>query len=226
MSLRNTASTQATLVLQGVHLQLAGRDLVGPLHAQVAPGTCLTVMGPSGCGKSSLLAYLAGTLEPVFKARGQVLLGSTVLTQLPPEQRRLGILFQDDLLFPHLSVGGNLAFAMPARILGKAARQAHLQEALAQAGLAGFADRDPATLSGGQRARVAVLRTLLAEPLALLLDEPFGKLDAQLREGFRRFVFDHAQARGLPTVLVTHDEADAKAANGPVIQLESQRAGP
>jgi putative thiamine transport system ATP-binding protein len=216
------SSINPALVLQGVHIQLAGRDLVPPLHAQVAPGSCLTVMGPSGCGKSSLLAYLAGTLAPVFTAHGQVLLGSSVLTQLPPERRRLGILFQDDLLFPHLSVAGNLAFAMPAHIKGAAARRARVQAALAQADMAGFADRDPATLSGGQRARVAVLRTLLAEPLALLLDEPFGKLDAQLREGFRRFVFDHARARGLPTVLVTHDEADARAAGGPVFQLKPQ----
>ena len=87
-------------------------------------------------------------------------------------------------------------------------------QALAEAGLAGFEDRDPATLSGGQRARVALMRTLLAEPHVLLLDEPFNKLDAQLRHDFRRFVFDHAAERGLPMLLVTHDAADAQAAGG------------
>jgi putative thiamine transport system ATP-binding protein len=167
-----TTPAGSALVLQGVHIRLGPRSLVGPLQVQVAPGHCLTVMGPSGCGKSSLLAYLAGTLAPAFAASGQVLLGGRNVTLLRPEQRRIGILFQDDLLFPHLSVAGNLAFAMPARISGtttsatttsnKTARRTHLLAALAQAGLEGFADRDPATLSGGQRARVAVLRTLLA----------------------------------------------------------------
>ena len=92
---------------------------------------------------------------------------------------------------------------------------------LAEADLAGFADRDPATLSGGQRARVALMRTLLAEPRALLLDEPFNKLDSRLRQDFRRFVFEHAEQRHLPILLVTHDAADAEAAGGRVIILEA-----
>jgi putative thiamine transport system ATP-binding protein len=176
-------------------------------------------MGPSGCGKSSLLAFMAGTLEPVFEAQGRVQVGETDLAALTPELRRMGILFQDDLLFPHLSVAGNLAFALPASVQPKALRRARIEQALADAGLAGFGDRDPATLSGGQRARVALLRTLLAVPRVLLLDEPFSKLDAPLRDAMRRFVFDHAQRSALPTVLVTHDEADAAAAGGPVIRL-------
>ena len=94
-----------------------------------------------------------------------------------------------------------------------------VERALDEAGLAGFGARDPATLSGGQRARVALLRTLLAQPQALLLDEPFGKLDAALRADFRRFVFEFARRAGLPTVLVTHDAADAEATEGPVIAL-------
>ena len=101
-----------------------------------------------------------------------------------------------------------------------AARRERIAQALAEADLADFADRDPATLSGGQRARVALMRTLLSEPHVLLLDEPFNKLDAQLRSDFRRFVFDHAAERGLPMLLVTHDAADAQAAGGRVIGLE------
>ena len=207
------------LHLDNVQILLGNRRLLGPIDAQVAPGECLTVMGPSGCGKSTLLAFLAGTLDPAFGASGRVCLSERDLAGMPPERRRIGILFQDDLLFPHLSVGGNLGFALPAEVKGRAARRQRIEQALADAGLAGFADRDPATQSGGQRARVAVMRTLIAEPAALLLDEPFGKLDALLRDEFRRFVFDHARAIGLPTVLVTHDEADALAAAGPVIRL-------
>jgi putative thiamine transport system ATP-binding protein len=209
------------LRLQGVRLAIAGRTLIGPISATVQPGECLTLMGPSGCGKSSLLAFMAGTLNPVFEAQGRVTVGDTDLGPLPPEARRVGILFQDDLLFPHLSVAGNLAFALPAAVRPMAQRRARIEQALADAALAGFGDRDPATLSGGQRARVALLRTLLAEPRALLLDEPFSKLDAQLRDEVRRFVFEHARDSALPTVLVTHDEADAAAAGGALIRLEA-----
>jgi len=208
------------LHLEAVRIAIGPRVLLGPISATIEPGQCLTVMGPSGCGKSTLLAYLAGTIEPVFSAEGRVRIGTTELTELPPEARRVGILFQDDLLFPHLSVAGNLAFALPAAVQPRAVRHQRIEQALADAGLEGFAERDPATLSGGQRARAAVMRTLLAEPLALLLDEPFSKLDAQLRGDFRRFVFDHAHDSGLPTILVTHDEADAVAAGGPVIRLD------
>jgi putative thiamine transport system ATP-binding protein len=142
-----------------------------------------------------------------------------------PEARRVGIQFQDDLLFPHLSVGGNLAFGLGARVRGREARRKCVEAALAEADLAGFADRDPATLSGGQRARVALMRTLLAEPRALLLDEPFNKLDAQLRDDVRRFVFDHARERELPVLLVTHDEADARAAGGRVLRFPDRPGG-
>jgi putative thiamine transport system ATP-binding protein len=207
------------LVLDDVAIALEGRPLVGPLSLDVPPGEVVTVMGPSGSGKSTLLAYVGGFLPKVFAARGRVLLDGLDVTMAPPEKRALGILFQDDLLFPHLTVGGNLAFGLRAGVRDKARRRGIVEEALAQAGLEGFADRDPATLSGGQRARVALMRTLLAEPRALLLDEPFGKLDAALRQDVRAFVFARARARGLPTLMVTHDAADAQAAGGRVIEV-------
>ena len=209
----------ASLQLNAVSIAIGVRSLFAPITARVAGGECLTLMGPSGSGKSTLLAFVAGTLDADFSAQGSVWIGDTDVTALAPERRRIGILFQDDLLFPHLSVGANLAFALPASVRPTNLRRERIDQALSDAGLAGFADRDPTTLSGGQRARVAVMRTLLAEPLALLLDEPFSKLDATLRGDFRRFVFDHAKQSGLPTVLVTHDEADAQAAQGPVIRL-------
>ncbi len=208
-----------TLRLDGVTLAVAGRRVVGPLSLAVPPGEVATVMGPSGCGKSSLLAFVSGALDPAFEAVGRVDLNGRSLAGLPPERRRIGVLFQDDLLFPHLSVGENLAFGLPPSVRGRAERRARVEAALAEADLAGFADRDPATLSGGQRARVALMRTLLAAPDALLLDEPFGKLDADLKDQIRSFVFGHARAAGLPTLLVTHDPGDAEAAGGPVVRL-------
>jgi putative thiamine transport system ATP-binding protein len=209
----------ADLQLDRVRIALHDRVLIDELSVRVAPGTCLTVMGPSGSGKSTLLAFLSGTLVPPFRASGDVRIGADDVTVLPPERRGIGILFQDDLLFPHLSVGANLAFALPPQLRGRAARRAPIDAALREAGLDGFHDRDPATLSGGQRARVALMRTLLAQPRVLLLDEPFNKLDARLRNDFRAFVFDHARERMLPVLLVTHDEDDATAAAGPVIRL-------
>jgi putative thiamine transport system ATP-binding protein len=207
------------LRLQGVSVAIAGRPLFAPLDITIESGECLTVMGPSGCGKSTLLNAIAGTLDPAFTTSGSVSIGADLLDGQPPERRRVGILFQDDLLFPHLSVGGNLAFPLPAHVRGRAERKARIAAALAEAELPGFAERDPATLSGGQRARVALMRTLLADPRALLLDEPFNRLDAQLRGDFRAFVIAHARERGLPILLVTHDAADAVAVGGRVIRL-------
>ena len=184
--------------------------------ARIAGGEVLTIMGPSGSGKSTALSAIIGTLRPPFVLSGRIRLDGRDLTGLPTRDRRIGLLFQDDILFPHLSVGGNLAFALPPVWRG-AARRSRIDDALAEAGLDGFADRDPATLSGGQRARVALLRTLLAEPKALLLDEPFSRLDAELRDQIRRHVFDRARAEGLPVVLVTHDAEDARAAGGRVV---------
>ncbi len=210
-----------TLELREVSLAVEGKRLFGPLSLTVQPGEVVTLMGPSGCGKSSLLSFLCGTLEPAFSADGQALLEGMSLLDLPPERRRLGILFQDDLLFPHLSVGENLAFGLRPEVKGRGERRARIEDALGEADMAGFADRDPATLSGGQRARAALLRCLLSEPRALLLDEPFSKLDSELRNRFRRFVFEHARAADLPTLLVTHDPLDAQAADGQVITLGS-----
>ena len=209
------------LRLSRVCLRLGGSVLLTGFDLAVGPGAVTTVMGPSGCGKSSLLSYVCGTLEPAFEASGEVWLDGVAIHELPPERRRVGILFQDDLLFPHLSVGENLAFALPPTVRGRRERRARVDAALSEADLAGFAGRDPATLSAGQRARVALMRTLLAEPRALLLDEPFGKLDRALRDRFRAFVFEHARAAALPTLLVTHDEADAGAAAGAVVAFPS-----
>lgn len=202
-----------TLTLQNLTVDLAGQRLVS-LDVTVKRGEVLTLMAPSGAGKSTALAAIIGTLPPAFTLSGRILLDGADITTVPTRLRRIGLLFQDDVLFPHLSVGGNLGFALPPRIPD---RKARIEAALASAGLAGFADRDPVTLSGGQRARVALMRSLLAEPRSLLLDEPFSRLDADLRGQIRSFVFDRARMLGLPMILVTHDPNDACAAGGPVL---------
>ncbi len=208
------------LVLQDVAISKGGAPLLSVDHT-INPGQVLTVMGPSGVGKSTLLAFITGTLAADFTATGAVMLDGQDITHAAPHQRRVGILFQDDLLFPHLSVGANLAFGLQPG--GAAAdRRAKIDEALEEVGLAGFASRDPATLSGGQKARVALMRMLLSEPCALLLDEPFSRLDAALRAQVRDMVFDRARARQLPVLMVTHDADDAAAAGGALITLGAQ----
>lgn len=214
-----TAATAQALHIRDACIALPDRELIRHLSIEVAAGQVVTVMGASGSGKSSLLAWIGGFLQAPFVATGEVSIGTRRLNEEPPHARRAGILFQDDLLFPHLSVAGNLLFGVPAAVRSRAERRRVVDEALAGAGLAGYGQRDPATLSGGQRARVALLRTLLSQPQLLLLDEPFGKLDAALREDFRRFVFEHARRLRLPTLMVTHDAADAEAAGGPVVVL-------
>jgi putative thiamine transport system ATP-binding protein len=195
------------LILEQVSIALAGTQLLRPFSLAVAAGEVVTLMGPSGCGKSSLLSYLAGDLAPPLSGRGRVLLGGTDLGPLPPEHRKLGRLFQDDLLFPHLTVGENLLFGMARGSCGE--RRKRMGEALAAADLAGFEDRPPATLSGGQRSRAALLRALLADPHAMLLDEPFSRLDMELRQAMRDFVFERLQRLAVPAILVTHDATDA-----------------
>jgi putative thiamine transport system ATP-binding protein len=204
------------LVFTQVRVVAGARVLIDDFDLAVASGEIATVMGASGAGKSSLLAFACGTLAPGLKASGSVRLDGVEISALPPERRRIGILFQDDLLFPHLSVGANLGFGL--RADAKPRRQ-RIDDALEAAGLADFAARDPATLSGGQRQRVALMRALLAEPAALLLDEPFGKLDADLRAQMREFVFAHVRQRRLPCLMVTHDRQDADAAGGIVRTL-------
>lgn len=215
-----------TLSVHIRHLATRDHTLVQDLRLEVAPGRILTLMGPSGSGKSSVLAAIAGTLHGVAEGSealrfdGKVTLHGRDLTNLPTSQRGIGLLFQDDLLFAHMTVAENLLFAVPAG--PKRERLTAVEQALDEAGLAGFGTRDPATLSGGQRARVALMRALLARPKALLLDEPFSKLDAALRDQFRAFVFEHLSDSGVPAVLVTHDAADVA---DPSQVVELGRAG-
>jgi putative thiamine transport system ATP-binding protein len=205
-----------SLVLKSISISRNSMLLFGPLDLAVEPGRIATIMGPSGCGKSTLLAAICGMIDPVFSLAGSIRLNGRLLNDCPMEERRVGILFQDDLLFPHLDVFGNMAFGLPAR-LNRREKRARVEQSLAAAGLEGFQHRDIATLSGGQKARVSLLRALLAEPEAILLDEPFSKLDETLRDSIRSFVFEQIARLDIPSLLVTHDKDDS--ADGSYIEL-------
>lgn len=188
------------------------------IDAHIKPGEVLSLMGPSGSGKSTLIQAVAGFLSRDFSCQGAVYLDGDEITKLPAEQRHVGVLFQDPLLFPHLSVAQNILFALqPGGTIAQ--RRQRVEELLEPVGMLELMDRDPATLSGGQQARVALMRVIAAQPCALLLDEPFSKLDEQLRDSVREFVFKIVEDRQLPALLVTHDYQDAEAAKGVIIKL-------
>lgn len=206
-----------SLHISNLHLSRHNQSLLS-LDEVINGGEILTIMGPSGSGKSTLLNWLAGMLPAGFDATGELYLNAKNITHTASHLRHIGLLYQDPLLFPHLSVAGNIAFAMPKG--DKQKRRHDINQALTQMGLAGMEQRSPQSLSGGQQARVALLRVLLSQPKAILLDEPFSKLDTQLRQETRQLVFDQIQRHRLPVVMVTHDENDALAAQGKVITLE------
>ena len=168
----------------------------------------LSVLGPQWLRqKSSVLNLICGTLSADFQWSGQIVLVGKELNRLPSYKRQVGLQFQDHLLFPHMTTGENLAFALP-RKYRKAERRERVMQALNDCGMDGYFDHNPAMLSGGQRARISLMRTLLAEPELMLLDEPFSKLDTGLREAFRQFVFQKIADEGIPALMVTHDEQD------------------
>lgn len=205
------------LMVKDVSLSLRQTTLLHNVSFRVLPGDILTLMGPSGSGKSSLFAWMVGALPGDLRATGELWINARRCDTLPTEQRGVGLLFQDALLFDHFSVGQNLLLALPATIKGDQRKQ-QVIAALDAADLSGFFPRDPATLSGGQRARVSLLRALLAQPQALLLDEPFSRLDKNLRDQFRHWVFAEVRARQIPVVQVTHDDDDIPP-NGQVLPM-------
>lgn len=182
----------------------------------VQSGEIAVLQGPSGCGKSTLLSVIAGTNAPSLTVSGEVMLNGKSILGLPAEQRHIAILFQEALLFPHLTIADNLGFGLPAGLSRKARHDA-INDALQKADMAQFADADPATLSGGQKARIAMMRAMLSSPEALLMDESFASLDPHLRQQFGRFVSEEVRSRAIPALLISHHEDDKKFATGPVI---------
>ena len=195
--------------------QLEIRNLVkryGDFHAvrdvslSVADGEFLVLLGPSGCGKTTTLRMVAGFIEP---SAGQVMLGGTDITRLPPWKRNAGMVFQSYALFPHLTVSQNVAFGLEMRKVPRAEIDKRVEETLALVRLEGYGGRLPRQLSGGQQQRVALARALAIHPDVLLLDEPLSNLDAKLRQEVRVEIRELQQRMGLTTVMVTHDQEEA-----------------
>ena len=194
------------------------RPLVSALCFSVPKGQIRLLHGASGCGKSTLLALISGTGIANVNWSGNIRLDGVDIGALPAHRRQVGLMYQDALLFPHLTVGENLAFGLAPSIRGKA-RYAAVKDALAAASLNAFGERDPASLSGGQAARIALMRALLAAPKALLMDEAFSSLDPELRRQFGHFVADQIKLRQIPALLVSHDVADREFATDPVLHF-------
>jgi putative thiamine transport system ATP-binding protein len=195
-----------SIEIKSLHKSFGSFPAVNDVTLHIETGEMVAFLGPSGSGKSSLLGAIIGTLPPDMHFAGTISLLGRRIDLLPTEQRAVGILFQDDLLFAHMNVFENLLFGVPAG--PRAERRARVAQGLRDLDMEPFASADPSTLSGGQRARVALMRALLAEPKALLLDEPFSRLDAQLRSKVREFVFALVRKRAIPVLMVTHDAQD------------------
>ncbi len=172
----------------------------------LAPGEFVAVLGPSGCGKTTLLRAIGGY---VTVDRGTVRLNGRDVTQQPPEARRVGMVFQDYALFPHMTVLENVAFGLKMRGESKAAREQKARTILELTGMEGTEPRRPSELSGGQQQRVAVARAIAHEPDALLLDEPLANLDRNIRLRLRDELRELQQRLKIPTILVTHDQEEA-----------------
>jgi len=190
------------------------------VNACVEKGQVLTVMGPSGAGKSTLLQAIAGQLYEPFSVSGIIKIDNNVINRKPAHLRKVGMMFQDALLFEHMTVAENIAFAMPKTSHSNPhARMEAINTMLSAVELESMGQRGVNTLSGGQQSRVSLLRTLASAPDVVLLDEPFSKLDLALRGQIRSWTFEQLKARNIPAVLVTHDKEDAIAADGQIIEL-------
>ncbi len=211
-----------------VAVSVARQEFAVEAEFAVPAGETVAVLGPNGAGKSTVLAMVAGLLAP---DSGRVVLDGRELTRcvdgrvsiVPPERRRVGLMGQDPLLFPHLSALENVAFGPRSQGRSRAVSRALAQGWLERMGLGGFASRRPAQMSGGQRQRVALARALAAEPALLLLDEPLGALDAQTVPEVRQVLRTHLRETGTTSLLVTHDVLDAAVLADRVIVLERGR---
>ncbi len=196
--------TRVSLI--GLNKQYQAATAVSDLTLDLPPGKITALLGPSGCGKTTTLKMIAGLIEPTS---GDIAFDGASIIRLPAERRGAVMVFQNHLLFPHLSVAENVAFGLKMRGASRSSIQHKVSEMLARVRLPGFEDRRPRQLSGGQAQRVALARALVVEPRVLLLDEPLSNLDAHLRSEMRDLIHDLQRQSGITTVFVTHDQEEA-----------------
>jgi len=192
--------------VQNLTKSFRGVPAVRDIWLDVAAGERVALLGPSGCGKSTTLQLIAGILRP---DRGDIRLEGRRLNSVPPERRQMALVLQKGLLFPHLSVGDNVAFGLKMRGVSRAEQEQRAIAMLDQVQLRGFADRKPTELSGGQAQRVALARSLVIRPKVLLLDEPLSALDASLRSDMQDLILRLQEETGVTLILVTHDQGEA-----------------
>ncbi len=194
------------LVVDSVSVSLGGRSVLDAVSLAVSAGEVVAVFGPSGSGKSTLLRAVAGLVEV---ESGRVVIDGVDVTSVPTHRRRVGMVFQDEQLFPHRDVAGNVAFGLEMAGVGRRERESRVEELLSAVGLDGFGDRDVSTLSGGEAKRVALARSLAPRPAVLLADEPLTGLDADLHDRLAVEVGAVLRESGTTTLWVTHDRAEA-----------------
>ncbi|MFJ8600722.1 ABC transporter ATP-binding protein [Streptomyces shenzhenensis] len=210
----------ATVTISGVSKSFNGTAALHPLDLTVEDGSFCCMLGSSGSGKSTLLRIIAGLSDP---DTGTVRIGERDVTRAPSEKRRIGFVFQNYALFPHLSVGTNVAFGLRARGVGKKEAHTRADRMLELVGLAGFGKRTPKQLSGGQQQRVALARALVTEPDVLLLDEPLSALDRKIRGEMQAELKRIHHETGLTTIMVTHDQEEAMNLGDSVLMLSHGR---
>lgn len=200
-----------SVTLEDIHYAFGTQTVLNHLDLAIEAGSIVALLGPSGCGKSTILKLLAGLLQP---QQGTLKFGERLIASadhsLPPEQRDIGMVFQDYALWPHMSVAQNVAFPLLMRRVAARERDERVMAALQRVGLADFAGRKPADLSGGQQQRVALARAIIAEPKILLFDEPLSNLDRDLRESLCREMASLLRQLGTTAVYVTHDRSEAE----------------
>ncbi len=199
-------SKQSDLALSGLKKTYGSTVAVEHITLRVKQGDLVAFLGPSGCGKTTTLRMIAGLTAP---SEGNVVIDGMTVTDKPAHQRNIGMLFQGYALFPHMTIAENVAFGLKMKKVKPAEREKRVKEALELVQLAHVADRKPSALSGGQQQRIALARALVIEPSLLLLDEPLGALDKELRETMQIEIRQLQQRLGITTVLVTHDQEEA-----------------
>ncbi|WP_296745316.1 ABC transporter ATP-binding protein [Mesorhizobium sp.] len=223
----------ASLHCAGIRKSLGGRAVLSDLDLAIKAGEVVSLLGPSGSGKTTLLRSIAGLVDP---EKGTITLGDRVVWSekavVPPEKRRIGMVFQDYALWPHMTVAGNLSFGLRSQRLPEQEVATRVGHALEVTRLSPYRERYPAELSGGQQQRVAIARCLAARPALMLFDEPLSNLDAALREDMRIEMMELVRREAATVIYVTHDQAEAMAVSdriavmrdGRIAQFDTPRA--